>query len=64
MRRRKTREMEGERSVDWVIQRNVRNEAVRVHVNEGLRVRTWSRTDLRIFRFKFGLHAHVNEVRT
>ena len=54
--------MEGEQT-GWVIQQNVRNEAVQVHVNEGQVVRTCSRTDLGIFHFKcfkFGCHTHVN----
>ena len=52
--------MEGEQT-GCVIQRNVRNEAVQVHVNEELEVRTCSRTNLGIFHVKFGRHVHVNE---
>ena len=52
--------MEGEQT-GWVIQRNVRNEAVQAHVNEELEVRTWSRTNLGIFHLKFGRHIRVNE---
>ena len=53
--------MEGEQT-GWVIQQNVRNEAVQVHVNEGLVVRTCSRTDLgySISNVSFGCHTHVN----